>query len=131
MSDDARIKDKELAASLLGISVSELYYLDETDPRQLSAVEPTETEDVVPEIELAAAEARGAVVPNRISYGVYLRAAGFDGTRTLYTWLGPDCARTGWYILWSDRINRWERAGWCRRPQTDAYDIRWKIYWRA
>lgn len=123
-------------ARLLSLQAEDLDYLGDDLP---AATEATTEEDLpagdedVPEIEIAAAESRGLVVPNRISYGVYLQAVGFRGNSVLWAWKGlrDTCTHTWWTYMWSDSINRWERAGWCRRPQTDAYDIRWKIYWRA
>ena len=123
-------------ASLLSLQAEEIDYLGED---VVAGTEAT-TEDEVPvgdeavaDIEIAAAESRGLVVPNRISYGVYLQSVGFTGDSVLWAWKGvtDTCMHTSWTRMWSDSINRWERAGWCRRPQTDAYDIRWRIYWRA
>ena len=120
----------------LGLREEELDYLGDDES---TASEATPTEDLpagdeeVPEIEIAAAESRGLVVPNRISYGVYLQRAGFDGPSVLWKWLpvGDNCVRGEWFFMWNSSINRFERSGWCRRPQTDSYDIRHKIYWRA
>ena len=134
MNDDTRLdRVREETARLLGARADELDYIDEQpieiEDRTVEA--PPASDEELPEIEAAAAEARALVVPNRISYGVYLQQAGFNGNAVLWKWLGPDCARTNWYSLWSTSINRFERAGWCRRPQTDAYDIRYQIYGRA
>ena len=123
-------------ARLLSVHPDELDYigdgLDEEIGEQTDEEAPPSDEEV-PEIEVAASEARGLVVPNRISYGVYLQVVGFDGNRTRWAWKGlrDVCTHTTWYYLWSDSFSRYERAGWCRRPQTDTYDIRYKIYWRA
>ncbi len=122
-------------ARVLSVHPDELDYIgDELDEEiaEQTGEEAPPSDEEVPEIEVAAAEARGLVVPNRISYGVYLQPAGFDGYQTLWAWMGlrDVCTHTGWHYLWSSSISRFERAGWCRRPQTDAYDIRHKIYWR-
>jgi hypothetical protein len=134
VTDDARLSQvREETARLLGARAEELDYIDD-EPMEIEEQArelPPASDEELPEIEAAAATARALVVPNRISYGVYLQQAGFNGNAVLWKWLGPDCARTNWYYLWSTSINRFERAGWCRRPQTDAYDIRYKIYWRA
>lgn len=123
-------------ARLLSLQAEELDYLGDGLATATEATTEDELpagDEDVPEIEIAAAESRGLVVPNRISYGVYLQSVGFNGNSVLWAWKGlrDTCTHTSWIFMWSDSINRWERAGWCRRPQTDAYDIRWKIYWRA
>jgi len=123
-------------ARILGIRADELDYLGEDLSAGIEIISDTDipfgNEDVS-EIEIAAAKSRSLIVPNRISYGVYLQQSGFSGGRVQYKWMGltDTCTHTSWSYLWDDSISRWERAGWCRRPQTDAYDIRWKIYWRA
>jgi len=138
MTDDASTGQGRRAetARLLGVDPGLIDYIDDDasvdGPRdQAGAVAPQGSDESVSEVEIAAAESRSLIVPNRISYGVYLQTAGFGPGGTLWKWvsLRDVCTRglptVPIYIAW------YERAGWCRRPQTDAYDIRWKIYWRA
>lgn len=137
MGDQGSGSDRRTeTARLLSLQAEEVDYLGGDLPANTESTtedEPPAGDENVPEIEIAAAESRGLVVPNRISYGVYLQPVGFDGNRQRWAWMNlrDTCTHTFWTYIWSDSINRWERAGWCRRPQTDAYDIRWKIYWRA
>jgi hypothetical protein len=125
-------------ARLLSVDPDELDYIgDELDGEigEPPGDEAPPSDEEVPEIEVAAAEARGLVVPNRISYGVWFQWAGTNGRQNVYKYvriLDGVCARdTFWTYLWEVAYNRSPQDGWCRRPQTDAYDRRYKIYWRA
>jgi hypothetical protein len=137
MADDASNGQGRRAetARVLGVDPDLLDYIDDESVNQTrdqaGGEAPEGSDESVSETEIAAAESRSLIVPNRISYGVYLQQGGFGPGGTLWTWvsLRDVCTRGLWtvpiYIAW------YERAGWCRRPQTDSYDIRWKIYWRA
>jgi hypothetical protein len=82
---------------------------------------------------IAAAESRRLVVPNRISYGVYLEPVRFNGNLVVYAWraLTDTCTQHVADLPVEQLDQSLGASRVVRRPQTDASDIRWKIYRRA
>lgn len=127
-------------ARFLGLPIEQIDYLDDLpDEIQTTPADEAQTSDEeVADVEVAAAESRGLVVPNRISYGVGLqlgviRPPGF----LVYFWLpvaglGNSCRRTSREFSWifPGQYSRHAQDGWCPRP-SGGYDRRYKIWWRA
>lgn len=114
-------------AEYLGIPRDEVDWITDEllaeTPVDVDSLNPAELEGD----ESADGDVAAAVVPNRIWY-ISEIARGWSGDRWNITFY-RNCDRSVRYVMWGERIDRWERDGTCGIGG-GRYVYRYKLWWR-